>query len=321
MMPSTSLLLGLAGGCMALATAAAVFAVQLQKQQRRVAARFDQVTGHHNQAAAPEPAHVSSRRRTAQSTPALHQVAMLFGYDPARAADYKLRWWIVLPASFAIARLAAELMIPLVGWSAMAALPFVALFMSRKFYKWCTDRRQRALYLQFPDALAMIVRGVRVGIPVAESIRSVAVESVPPTAAEFQQVSDRVAVGLPLDEALREMAERNGLSEYRFFATALGLQSQTGGGLSETLDNLAEVIRKRVAMRARGYALASEARASIMILCALPVITGGALAFINPDYMGQLFTTDLGREVFAAALISFCVGLGVMQFIVKKTLS
>ncbi len=96
---------------------------------------------------------------------------------------------------------------------------------------------------------------------------------------------------------------------------------QTGGGLSETLENLAEVIRKRLALRARAYALASEARMSIMILCALPVVTGLVISVINPDYMRTLFHDPTGQKVLAAALISFSIGFGSMQIIVKKTLS
>jgi tight adherence protein B len=99
------------------------------------------------------------------------------------------------------------------------------------------------------------------------------------------------------------------------------LQAQTGGGLSETLENLADVIRRRVALRARAYALASEARTSIVILCALPIVTGIVISVLNPEYIAILFTTDSGRKVLAAAVISFSVGLAAMKYIVKKSLS
>jgi tight adherence protein B len=211
--------------------------------------------------------------------------------------------------------------VPLLGWIALAIVPPGGVLISRAFYKWCDNRRKRQLYTQFPDALAMIVRGVRVGIPVTEAIRTVAREAMAPTNSEFQKMSDQLSIGVALPDALREMSERNDLPEYRFFATALALQSQTGGGLSETLENLADVIRKRVALRSRAYALASEARTSIYILAALPVFAGLALAALNPDYMSLLFTTDSGKKVFAAALCSLGVGIGVMQTIVKKTLS
>ncbi len=110
----------------------------------------------------------------------------------------------------------------------------------------------------------MIVRSVRVGIPVTEGIRTVAREAPRPTAQEFSLLADQIRIGMPIEEALRELATRNQLPEYRFFATALALQNQTGGGLAETLENLGDVIRKRVALKGRAHALASEARTSII---------------------------------------------------------
>jgi tight adherence protein B len=253
--------------------------------------------------------------------PVLHRLAHIFGYDPGRKEQYPVKWWVVLPISFIVARLIAALMVPLVGWVAMADIPVVSVVLCRWFYKSCNDRRARLLFVQFPDALSTIVRGVRVGIPVRESMTSIARESPMPTSAEFQRISERISLGAPLEEALYEMADRNPLPEYRFFATAIALQAQTGGGLSETLENLADVIRRRVALRARAYALASEARTSIVILCALPIITGIAISITNPEYMAILFTTNDGRKVLAAAVVMFSVGLAIMKTIVKKSLS
>ena len=138
----------------------------------------------------------------------------------------------------------------------------------------------------------MIVRSVRVGIPVLGAINSVAREAQEPTAAEFASSAMSWLVGVPLDQAVVNMAARTDLPEYRFFATAIGLQAQTGGGLSETLENLADLIRKRVALRQRGHALSSEARTSALMLGALPVVMGGGLWLLNPAYMGLLFNTS-----------------------------
>ena len=313
------MLLGFAGGLIAVSAIASMAALRLQKRQARVAGRIAIVIEGHNWADLPEEARRSARLQSS-ATPLLRRAARLIGYETERTTKYPVKWWIVIPACCVLARLGAQLLIPLIGWLALALVPVGAVVLTRTFYKRCVGRHTRALYMQFPDALAMIVRGVRVGIPVAESLRTIARESSEPTAPEFRRVADRVALGVPLEEALYEMAERTGLSEYRFFAIAIGLQAQTGGTLSETLENLADVIRKRVALRARGYALAAEARMSIMILCALPIITGLALSLINPHYIEQLFDNDLGRKVFGAAVISFCTGLGVMHLIVKKSL-
>ena len=119
-----------------------------------------------------------------------------------------------------------------------------------------------------------------------------------PTAGEFNRLVEQIAVGTPLDEAVTELAARTGLAEYRFFATALSLQTQTGGTLSETLENLADVIRKRAALKARGHAMTAEARTSSAILAMLPIVTGVMLYFLNPSYIMMLFTDRHRQNVF-----------------------
>jgi tight adherence protein B len=206
----------------------------------------------------------------------------------------------------------------LAGW---AALPFAALLICRWFYGWCEDRLITKLYNQFPDALAMIVRAVRVGLPVIEAIRVAARENPQPTAREFESLVARTAIGVPLDEALREMAERNRLPEYRFFATALSLQSQTGGGLTETLEGLADTIRKRVAAKLRGHALAAEARMSSYILGALPLITGALLTVMNPSYMQVLVTDPTGQKLLLIGAGLLGMGALSMRMLIRASLT
>jgi tight adherence protein B len=167
----------------------------------------------------------------------------------------------------------------------------------------------------------MIVRSVRVGIPVLGAINAVAREAQAPTSFEFTRLASQVSVGVPLDEAAIEMGTRNDLAEYRFFATAIGLQAQTGGGLSETLENLADLIRKRLALRERGHALSSEARTSALILGALPVVLGGGLWALNPGYISVLFTTRPGQAILGIALFLLASGGLVMRSIIKRSLS
>jgi len=162
---------------------------------------------------------------------------------------------------------------------------------------------------------------VRVGVPVTEAIRICGRETQTPTREEFAKAADQVAIGLDLENALMEMAERNDLAEYRFFATALALQSQTGGGLTETLETLADTIRKRENARKRGHALASEARTSIYVLAVLPIVVGAMLFVINPDYIGLLFTDKSGQKLLGIAVGMLLFGLWVMQQIIKGSLS
>jgi tight adherence protein B len=298
--------------------------IGLARASRRDARKQDRV----EQATAPyaprRPASAFARGRAATSLGLRRlagQFARLCGFDPARADHYPLRWWIVFPLALLLGRMITALAYGFVGPAAWVATPAGFIVLSRRFYRWADARRVDRLYAQFPDALAMIVRSVRVGIPVVEAVRVVGREAPEPTAEEFRRLGDQVAIGTALEVALRDLAARNTLPEYRFFATALALQAQTGGALAETLDNLADVIRRRVAVRARAYALASEARTSSMILAALPVVTGGALAVINPTYVGQLIFDPMGRQVLAMAIASLGAGVLVMRGIIRKSLS
>jgi tight adherence protein B len=200
-------------------------------------------------------------------------------------------------------------------------VPVMWIGLSRFFFKWCEARRRGKLFAQFPDALAMIVRAVRVGIPVTDSLRAIGRELSAPTGTEFARLSDEMAIGVVLDDALRAMAERNGLQEYRFFATALSLQSQTGGGLSETLETLADVIRKRVAIRQKGEALSAEAKMSSMVLGSLPPLAGIGLWIMNSEYITLLFVDPLGQKIVAAAVMALICGIMSMKYLIRKSLS
>jgi tight adherence protein B len=247
-------------------------------------------------------------------------MAQIFGFNLERQALYPARWYIVLAITFAIsfaARYAAE---DMAGWLSWVALPFVWVMLSRMFFNRVESKRRSALLWQFPDALAMIVRSIRVGVPVIDAVRNVSLAAPNPTASEFNRLVDQIAVGTPLDEAVTELAVRSGLAEYRFFATALSLQTQTGGTLSETLENLADVIRKRAALKARGHAMTAEARTSSSILAMLPVVTGGMLYVLNPAYMMQLFTDPTGKMFFSIAVVSLCLGMLTIRAIIKSVL-
>jgi len=247
--------------------------------------------------------------------------ASLFAFNPGRLDQYPVRWWIVLGVTFIAARVAAGFIVDVLGPLGLASMPVLWVAMCRLFFDWVVGRRRELLIQQFPDALAMIVRSVRVGIPVLGAITAVAREAQAPTSLEFTRLANELAVGVPLDEAVTAMGVRNHLAEYRFFATAIGLQAQTGGGLSETLENLADLIRKRLALRERGRALSSEARTSSLILGGLPVVMGAGLWALNPGYMSVLFTNSTGHTILGAAVVSLACGGLTMRTIIKKSLS
>jgi tight adherence protein B len=247
-------------------------------------------------------------------------LSSIFGFNLERQALYPVKWYIVLVATFMLAvaaRYAAEDMLGTLSWG---VLPLVWVVASRMFFSRVEGKRRTALLWQFPDALAMIVRSIRVGVPVIDAVRNVSLAAPSPTAGEFGRLVDQIAVGTPLDEAVTELAARTGLAEYRFFATALSLQTQTGGTLSETLENLADVIRKRGALKARGHAMTAEARTSSSILAMLPILTGGMLYALNPGYMMILFTDPTGKMFFSTAVISLVLGMLTIRAIIKSVL-
>ncbi len=249
------------------------------------------------------------------------RVSGWFGFDPARPEQCPVPWWVVLAVALVSAKAGQSAAAMLFGNWSWLALPALWIVSSRLIFNWFANRRRDKLLTQFPDALTMIVRSVRVGVPVGEAIRAVARETPLPTGPEFAQVTHRLAVGGQLDEAVRELAARTKLSEYRFFAMTLSLQAQTGGGLSETLEGLADMIRRRLAVRERGKALASEAKMSIYVLSVLPPLCGGALALLNPQYFGVLLHDPTGRKLLGGAIGSLTAGWMVMRTMMKKSLS
>lgn len=173
---------------------------------------------------------------------------------------------------------------------------------------------------QFPDALGVITRCVRAGIPVMDAVRVVGEEMPSPTGPGFRRCADQVLMGEDVEEALRTLAARSGLAEYRFFATSVSLQRQTGGNLSETLDNLADMIRKRRGVRLRAKAMSSEARATVAVLSVLPFAVALLMFFVNAEYILQLFTTKDGNNVLLAAAAFQGTGLFVVREMIRRSL-
>jgi tight adherence protein B len=224
-------------------------------------------------------------------------------------------------ATLVVGRIVAGVVSGLVGLVGWVALPAIWILGSRFAFNTMLNRRRTQLYSQFPDCLSMIVRSVRAGVPLTEAIRVVAKEAPAPSDAEFSRVAGDLSIGVPIAESLKSMADRNDITEFRFFATALALQSQTGGRLGETLENLGSLIRKRMAVKARGKALSSEARTTALILGCLPMVAGGMLFIVNRAYVNVLFFDPSGQMVLAAAGIMLGIGAFTMKAIIDKALA
>lgn len=159
---------------------------------------------------------------------------------------------------------------------------------------------------RFPDAIELLVRGLRSGLPISETLGVVGAEVPGPVGVEFRAVSDKIKIGRTMDAALQETADRLGTPEFQFFVISLQIQRETGGNLAETLSNLAEVLRKRAQMKLKIKAMSSESKASAYIIGALPFIVFALIWFINNSYMSKFFTdprliaTGLGGMVWMA---------------------
>jgi tight adherence protein B len=195
-----------------------------------------------------------------------------------------------------------------------------AVFFARFLFRWEASRYQGQLFSQLPDAMGLIMRAIRAGLPMGEALANVARELSSPSREEFAQVVSNIAVGQPVDAALFGLAERSGLTEYYFFAVTVGLQAQTGGNLAETLDNLAEMVRKRVAMAGRVKALTAEARISSIVMTALPFVVGGAVTVLKPGHLDPMFATDLGFKLLLIGGTMLAIGVMVIRGLLKSAL-
>jgi tight adherence protein B len=169
----------------------------------------------------------------------------------------------------------------------------------------------------FPDAIELMVRGLRSGLPITETLGIVATEIPGPVGIEFRAVADKMKIGRTMDAALQETADRMGTAEFQFFVITLNIQRETGGNLAETLSNLADVLRKRAQMKLKIRAMSSESKASAMIIGALPFIVFTLVYMMNPEYMSGFFKDD--RLITAGLGAMVWMGIGV--FIMAKMIN
>jgi Flp pilus assembly protein TadB len=199
------------------------------------------------------------------------------------------------------------------GGAAAAGAPALLLRLAQSRYQ------QKFLEI-FPDALDLIVRAVRSGLPAPEAIELVTHEVRPPVATEFRQMLDELRIGTEMDEALQRAADRIRVPDFRFFAVSLVLQRQTGGGIAETLSGLSGIIRQRKALRMKARALTAEAQASAAIIATMPFVAGVGLFLINRDLISVLFIDPRGRFLLGIAVASLLTGLAAMRALIKRNL-
>lgn len=175
-------------------------------------------------------------------------------------------------------------------------------------------RRRIAKFVdEFPNAVDIIIRGVKAGLPVADCFRIIAGESPEPIRGEFRRIVESQAIGLSIGEATERFAERVPVAEASFFSIVVNLQQRSGGNLSEALGNLAGVLRERKKMKAKVKAMSAEAKASAGIIGSLPFLVGLVVWFSNPAYIGVLFKTTIGNFIIGASLLWMLIGIVVMK--------
>lgn len=206
-----------------------------------------------------------------------------------------------------------------VFFAGIALLPSVGLAFAAGFGlpRWLLGflkkRREKKFLDGLPDAVDVIVRGIRAGLPLFDSIKMVAADAKEPIKSEFASIIETQAIGMPLGEACGRLYERMPLPETNFFAIVIAIQTKSGGNLSEALGNLSKVLRDRKKMAAKVQAMSMEAKASATIIGALPVVVMVAVYATSPGYMEVLFTTPMGHMLLAFSVVSYAMGIFVMK--------
>jgi tight adherence protein B len=174
------------------------------------------------------------------------------------------------------------------------------------------QRRIGKFTAKFPDAIELLVRGLRSGLPISETIGVVGQELDGPVGEEFRSVSDKMKIGRTMDAALQETADRLGTPEFQFFVITIAIQRETGGNLAETLANLANVLRMRGQMKLKIKAMSSESKASAYIIGALPFIVFALIWFINGTYMQRFFVDERLMVIGMGGMVWMAIGAFIM---------
>ncbi|MBI2715214.1 MAG: type II secretion system F family protein [Rhizobiales bacterium] len=192
------------------------------------------------------------------------------------------------------------------GFAGAFGLPYWLLSYLKK-------RRETQFLNAFPDAVDIIVRGVKAGLPLLDCMKMITVEAPEPLKSEFQAIVETQAIGIPLGEACGKLYEHMPVPEANFFGIVIMIQQKAGGNLSETLGNLSRVLRDRKKMKAKIQAMSMEAKASASIIGALPVAVMTLVWITSPQYINLLFTEPLGNLMLAASACWMAMGVLVMK--------
>ena len=193
-----------------------------------------------------------------------------------------------------------------VGFAAAFGVPRWLLSFLKK-------RREKKFLNNFPDGVDVIVRGIKAGLPLLDSLKIIAMDAQEPIKSEFRAIVETQTIGMPIGEACAKLYERMPLPEANFFGIVISIQQKAGGNLSEALGNLSRVLRDRKKMKAKIQAMSMEAKASASIIGALPICVGALVYITSPDYIELLWTAELGRFMMAGCAMWMGIGVFVMK--------
>jgi tight adherence protein B len=200
------------------------------------------------------------------------------------------------------------------GLLAALGFGFAAGFgLPRWMLSFLKKRRESKFLNNFPDAVDVIVRGIKAGLPLLDSLKLIAAEADEPIRSEFRGIIETQTVGIPLGEACLKLYERMPVAEANFFGIVISIQQRAGGNLSETLGNLSKVLRDRKKMKAKIQAMSMEAKASASIIGALPIAVMTLVWITSPAYIELLWTEPLGRTMLGCSALWMSAGVFVMK--------
>ena len=212
----------------------------------------------------------------------------------------------LLAAAFVYLKSGSALLAILVMTSATVGMPNFVISRLRA-------RRMKKFVDVLPSALDIIVRGVRAGLPLGDTLRIIANEAQEPVRSEFRKIMESQALGISTSEAVAKLAQRVPTTESNFFAIVIEIQSKAGGNLAEAIGNLSKTVRERKKMKGKIGAMSMEALASAAIIGAVPFVVVGALYAVSPQYVGLLFSTNHGRLISIIALGWMSIGAMMMK--------
>jgi len=224
-------------------------------------------------------------------------------------------------AAFIGALVAVGFLIGLLRLPILVSVPLVVAAGTGAAYLYlrrAQQRFQRQFLDRFPDALNVIVRAVRAGLPVLDAMEAAVGNVSEPVASEFRRLVDQWRIGIDLEASLEPVANRIRVNDFRFFAATLVLQRRTGGSLAETLADLADLVRRRKEIRLKARALSAEMRASAYVIGALPFVMTGLMFFISPSTTSLLFTDPRGKVILGIAIFLLVAGFALMNAMIKQ---